>query len=224
VAIPVYLESGSKRVFACALDWPGWCRAGKGEASALEALAAYAPRFGVVAAEARVPFPPGGPDALEPDAFEVAERVAGSKSADFGSLGGPLARDAEPLSAEEAARQAALLSAAWSVFDREVAGAPADLRKGPRGGGRERDAIVRHVVEAEAGAYAPRIGLRLAAPPPGDAPAMRAHRHAILAVLGTAAPAHTGKGWPLRYAARRFTWHVLDHTWEIEDRREPAAG
>jgi hypothetical protein len=224
MAIPVYLESGSKRAFACALDWPGWCRVGKGEASALEALAAYAPRYEVVAAAARVPFPPGDLDALQADAFEVAERVAGSKNADFGTLGGPIARDAEPLTAGEAARQAALLSAAWSVFDQAVAGAPAELRKGPRGGGRDRDAIVRHVVEAEAGGYAARIGLRLVAPPPGDAPALQAHREAILAVLGQAAPAHTGKGWPLRYAARRFTWHVLDHTWEIEDRREPAAG
>jgi hypothetical protein len=25
-------------------------------------------------------------------------------------------------------------------------------------------------------------------------------------------------GWPTTYAIRRFTWHVIDHIWEIEDR------
>jgi len=33
--IPVYIESGAKKVFACAVDFPGWCRSGKDEASAL---------------------------------------------------------------------------------------------------------------------------------------------------------------------------------------------
>jgi hypothetical protein len=28
------------------------------------------------------------------------------------------------------------------------------------------------------------------------------------------------KSWPLRYAARRIGWHVLDHLWEIEDKSE----
>jgi len=40
---PVYLESGSRRTFAGAIDWPGWCRSGRDEASALEALLSYGP-------------------------------------------------------------------------------------------------------------------------------------------------------------------------------------
>ena len=39
---PVYLELGRKRVFACALDWPGWCRSGSSPEAALDALAGYA--------------------------------------------------------------------------------------------------------------------------------------------------------------------------------------
>ena len=38
-----YLEVGKKRVFACALDWPGWCRSGRDERLAIEALTKSAP-------------------------------------------------------------------------------------------------------------------------------------------------------------------------------------
>ena len=40
--VPVAIEATPKRTFAFAVDWPGWCRAGKDEALALEALVAYA--------------------------------------------------------------------------------------------------------------------------------------------------------------------------------------
>lgn len=39
-ATAVYLERGKRWVFACALDWPGWCRRGRSEELALEQLAA----------------------------------------------------------------------------------------------------------------------------------------------------------------------------------------
>src|SRR5260370_16412113 len=41
--VPIYLEVGRKRVFASALDWPGWTRAGKDEKLGIEALLAYLP-------------------------------------------------------------------------------------------------------------------------------------------------------------------------------------
>ena len=53
-AIPVYLEVGEKRVFASAVDWPGWTRSGKDEDAALEKLAAYASRYAAVPKAARV--------------------------------------------------------------------------------------------------------------------------------------------------------------------------
>ena len=45
---------------------------------------------------------------------------------------------------------------------------------------------------------------------------------AITAVLGLASDgaAPLPGGWPVRYAARRIAWHVLDHAWEIEDKSE----
>lgn len=214
MATAVYLESGSRRVFACALEWPGWCRSGKNEGLALAALAAYAPRYAAVATEAGIRFPAGA------DTFQVTERLQGTATTDFGAPDREASHDRQPLSRREANRLAALLAAAWTIFDRVVAGAPAELRKGPRGGGRDRDAIVEHVIGAEA-AYARKQGVRLRPPTPGETTAaVAAMRAAILDALRNAAGTRTvpEKGWPPRYAARREAWHVLDHAWEIEDR------
>src|SRR5256885_1042893 len=93
----VYLELGSKRVFACAVDWPGWCRAGKDEAGALEALARAGPRYAVVAAEAGLSFPPDAGTV-----FEVVERLPGSATTDFGAPGAVAGGDGKPLTPEEA--------------------------------------------------------------------------------------------------------------------------
>lgn len=217
--VAVYLEVGKKRVFACALDWPGWCRSGRDEERALEALAAYADRYAAVAREAGVPFPPAAREA-----FEIVERLPGSAGyTEFGVPGEVASSDAEPLTGEEAGRIAALVVASWAVFDRVAAAAPAELRKGPRGGGRDRDKMIDHVLGAEA-AYARYLGIKRRQPSREDAPGIAGLREDIAAALrvpSDGAPL-TPKGWPPRYAARRIAWHVLDHAWEMEDRSEPA--
>jgi predicted RNase H-like HicB family nuclease len=220
-SIHVYLENGSKRSFACAVDWPGWCRSGKTEEQALDALAAAGERYAVVAEEAGFPLPAAARSG--PAAFEVGERLPGSGGTDFGVPEAKAAGDAAPLSRKDAERLTALISAAWKALDRAAASAPAELRKGPRGGGRDRDAIVAHVLGAEA-AYARKLGLRLQEPDAADGPAVAAFRQAILeAFFAPPDPnAGDGKRWPLRYAARRIAWHALDHAWEIEDRSRPA--
>lgn len=198
----VYLEIGKSKTFACALDWPGWCRAAKAEEAALEALAAYAGRYRPVAEVAGLRFPKSAGDG-----FDVAERLDGDAGTDFGVPSRAAAADATPLTKAQAERLAGLVEAAWTVFGRVAAGAPAELRKGPRGGGRDRDKIVAHVTDAEA-AYFRKVGVREG-------------RDAFVAALRTArAPQAelTTKSWPWRYAARRVAWHALDHAWEIEDR------
>ena len=213
--IDVYLEVGTKRVFACALAWPGWCRSAKTEDAALEALAAYAERYEAVAREAGVAFP-----AVETPSLCVAERLPGSVGyTDFGAPGVIPAGDWNPLTDAEAARQGALLAGAWAVFDRIAAVAPPALRKGPRGGGRDRDQMIDHVLGAEA-TYARKLGVKQRQPVRDDAPAIASLREAILAALGgTPEGAPLGlTGWPPRYAVRRVAWHVLDHAWEMEDR------
>ncbi|HEY8885314.1 MAG TPA: hypothetical protein VIO35_08385 [Chloroflexota bacterium] len=211
---PVYVEVGSKRVFACALDWPGWCRSGKDERQALQALADYAARYAAVPSVAGLDF-----SAETATTFEVRERLPGSATTDFGAPDRVPSSDREPLGPAEADRLAALVAAAWTTLDRVVAGAPAALRKGPRGGGRDRDAVFEHVLAAET-AYARKLGVRQRQPSLGDVAAISALRAGILGAIRQAAEttALGESGWLPRYAARRIAWHVLDHAWEIEDR------
>jgi hypothetical protein len=216
----VYLEVGSKRVFACSLDWPGWCRPGRDEEVALAALASYAPRYASVAAAAGIPF-----DASAGVELDVVEKVAGDTTTNFGAPGQVSRLDAEPLTASEARRHAALVAGAWSVLDAISLAAPPRLRKGPRGGGRDRDPMLEHVLGAET-SYARKLGVRHRQPAIDDTAAIKALRGDLVEVL-QAARAGTPpvpNGWPPRYAARRIAWHVLDHAWEIEDKSEQEDG
>jgi hypothetical protein len=214
--VPVYLEAGTTRVFACSLDWPGWCRRAKTDEEALDALATYAPRYAVVAKRAAVRF------AATTPTFDVVETIPwlGGKAfsyVDFGALGSAAQRDSEPLTAAQAKRLAALVGAAWGVLDDVVAAAPLELRKGPRGGGRDRDAVFAHVIAAET-AYARKLGVRHKEP--HDREGIAAVRAGIVGAITSARAGEPAvdKGWLPRFAARRIAWHVLDHAWEIEDR------
>jgi hypothetical protein len=215
--IAIGLESTPKKAFASALEWPGWSRAGRDEAVALAALAASAGRFAIVVRDAGLEFRP-----VAPGDIVVVERLPGTATTAFGAPDVVFAMDARPTGAADGERLATLVRAAWTLLDRVAAIAPAELRKGPRGGGRDRDAIVAHVVAAES-AYARRIGLRLREPDAGDVGAVAAIRAAIADVLArpTDGGPILGGRWPARYAARRIAWHVLDHAWEIEDRAQP---
>jgi hypothetical protein len=151
-------------------------------------------------------------------AFDVLERAPGNATTDFGAPGVVPKVAGEALKPRQAAQHAALLGAAWTVLDRVVAGAPAELRKGPRGGGRDRDKVAAHVIAAEA-AYARKIDVRHRAPEPADTAAVAALREEVLAALRAASGEPPARwGWPPRYAAIRMAWHVLDHAWEIEDK------
>ena len=197
-ATRVYIETGKKRVFASAADWPGWARSGSDETSALASLASYAARYAPVAKLARVEFPK---DATK---FEVVERSHGDASTDFGVPHAPAKDEEKRMTPQQIERMVALTAAAWKYFDRVAGKAPKTLRKGPRGGGRDTDKIVDHVLGSEP-EYAKRIGLKMK---PGD-------REALLESFKN--PNRTEK-WPVRYAVRRTAWHALDHAWEIEDR------
>ncbi|MGH2465678.1 MAG: hypothetical protein ACRDGI_09490, partial [Candidatus Limnocylindrales bacterium] len=134
-------ELGTTRSFAWVVDWPGWCRSSKDPLLLPAALVAIAPRYALVAAEAGLDLGVD-PQLLGPDDFGIVEQVGGSASTDFGVPGSVAEDDRRPSTAAEAARLARIVEAAWAVFDRVVAGAPAELRKGPRGGGRDRDRMV----------------------------------------------------------------------------------
>lgn len=213
--IAVSVEATPKKAFATAVDWPGWSRSGKTEEQALAALQDYAPRYAVVAEEADVPFDPGD--------YEVVERTEGAAGTDFGVPSSITDLDRRPVDVAEAGRQSRLVKAAWTVLARVAAGAPAELRKGPRGGGRDRDKMVGHVAESDT-YYAREIGVTGKRPDPTDSQAIEATRGEMLHILRRPSDgsALAGRTWTARYGARRIAWHALDHAWEMEDRSEPA--
>ena len=212
----VYLEVGAKRVFAGAVDWPGWCRSGPDEPSALQALLDYGPRYAAVVRSARLGF--ASPTRLAD--LPVVERVAGNATTDFGAPGVIPSVDRASASAADHARFEKLFRAGWRALDaaRKRATGKA-LSKGPRGGGRELDAIIRHVVDSDRG-YLGGFGWK--APSAGAEAEVRA---AIIAALGASARGEIaargprgGVRWPVRYFVRRSLWHTIAHAWEIERR------
>ena len=216
--IPVAVEEAPKRTFATAIDWPGWSRSGKTVAGALEAVAAYAGRYAVVAAAAGERFPAAD---IEVEVFETS---GGGGGTEFGVPSLVTAADRRPTTAAEADRLARIVDAAWAYLDGVAARAPEELRKGPRGGGRNTSKVVAHALEADH-AYAREMGLKLPAPSPGDRASIRALRDAILEVLRQPSDGTpiAERRWTARYAAHRIAWHSLDHAWEIEDKSTPEA-
>ena len=190
----VYLEQGRTWTFACAVDWPGWARRGKGDEAALEELSAYAGRYAAAM--------PG----FQAGELHVVGTVPGNATTDFGA---PDARGPWDEAPADVAVLAERMEHCWAAFDRTVAEASAELRKGPKGGGRDRDGVVAHVREAER-AYGSKLGVRVPPRTPWEE-----QRAAMSAAVLAGAP---GAAWPVSYGVRRIAWHVLDHAWEIEDK------
>ncbi len=220
--IDVYLEIGKKRTFAGALDWPGWCRSGRDEPSALHALLGAGPRYARVLQSSGLGFQAPA----DASAFVVVERLAGTTTTDFGAPDVAPSQDTQPVDAAALQRFRTLLQACWQAFDAAVQVASGqELRTGPRGGGRDLDGIARHVLGADQG-YLARLAWKWQSKEGDDLNAeLSRTREAILNVLAAAArgevPARGPRGgaiWAPRYFVRRVAWHVLDHAWEIEDR------
>ncbi|MFN8455862.1 MAG: hypothetical protein U0401_14550 [Anaerolineae bacterium] len=220
--IEVYLEVGQKRTFAGALEWPGWCRAGRDEVAALQALVEMGPPYARILHPAGIEFQP--PAAVSD--FVVVERLEGNATTDFGAPNVAPRADTRPIDEAELQCLQALLQAYWQAFAETVQAADGkDLRLGPRGGGRDLAGIVQHVVGAQGG-YLSRLAWKFK-PDETENPieAVPPTRQAVLEALAAAVhdglPAHGPRGgaiWLPRYFVRRSAWHILDHLWEIEDR------
>ena len=220
--IEVYVERGAKRAFAGGIDWPGWARAGRDEASALDALVAYAPRYREVVGGSRPAFRPPASVAH----LAVVQRLRGDATTDFGAPSIAPDADDRPVDRRDLARFLRILDRSWAALDRAAdAAAGSTLRKGPRGGGRDLEAIVDQVVSAEASyvrriaGSPPRVGERDARDAVDEERA--AVRRALTRAVAEGLPERGPRGgamWTARYFVRRAAWHVLDHAWEIEDR------
>ena len=221
-SIKVSVEFGKKRIFAGALDWPGWCRSARDEKTALQALIDYGPRYAKVLHSKDIEFQVP----TDPSEFIVTERHAGNSTTDFGAPAIIPNADRDPIDQMEFERLHTILLASWGAFDNALQqAAGGELRKGPRGGGRDLEKIIDHVLDADRG-YLIRLAWkhkREHANNPVEE--LNRTRQAILDALEVAVngdlPDRGSRGgiiWPPRYYVRRVAWHVLDHTWEIEDR------
>jgi hypothetical protein len=212
----VILEIGKKRkVVAGAMDWPGLDRWGTSEDDALAKLSTYLPRYAGVAERAGM----ASAFAQSLD-LEVVERVPGSSSTDFWGIAHvPSQIEREVLSEADLDRRLDLLRACWAHFDDIGARVSAELRPQPRGGGRSRDTIIRHVYINEPEQFSRKVGVRtapdLVVNPDGLATHRQGYLEAIRAYNAEGKPART---WPIQFLVRRTAHHVMDHAWELEDR------
>ena len=212
----VMVEMGpkGKKVVALAPDWPGLARGAKTEEAAVERLLAYVPRYAPVARLAGLAetFP------TNPVA-DVIERYPGTGSTDFWGISFAFSSfDQQVIPAGALTRELSLLQACWAFFDDVRARVSAEMQRGPRGGGRDRDHIVRHTLAAELD-WAKKVGLRTPFDTLQNADGLREHRNAFCDAIQTYhAQGKKARTWPLRYLIRHSAFHTLDHAWEMEDK------
>jgi hypothetical protein len=206
-----------KRSVAFSLDWPGWSRGAKTAALALETLEAYRARYRPVASLAGMDreFDSAGP-------LEVVEDKVGTGSTDFWGMSfTPSATEQGPMGEAELERAITLLRACWAFFDGVASRVSPEMRKGPRGGGRDRDRIIRHTIRTESEEFAKQLGLRI---PEGGAltpDGLRRHRETYLDAMrayNAGEMKRRMRSWTLPYLLRHSADHMLDHAWEMEDK------
>ena len=216
----VTLEFGpkGKKVVAVAPDWPGLSRGANTEAAALERLLDYRPRYARVAQLAGMNEAYAASSAAS-SSVEVIERYPGTGSTDFWGISyGFSSHDRQQVSVEGLERELSLMRGCWTFFDEVRSRVSAELQKGPRGGGRDRDQIVRHTMAAERD-WAKGLGLIYPQDTPLSDEALAAHRNAYCEAIRTFHSENRPSGkWPLRYLIRHTAYHTLDHAWEMEDK------
>jgi hypothetical protein len=203
-------------VVAVAPDWPGLERGARTREQAIEKLRSYIPRYSKVAKLSRL-----GAEFEKAKNVKVVEEYPGTPSTDFWGISFAFSSiDKRGMSDEELEHDLALMQACWAYFDDVRKRVSAEMRKGPRGGGRDRDLIVRHIFASEQ-EWARMLGLARRDSTMLTDRKFKAHREAY---LGAIRDYHTqgklaGKvaKWPLRFLIRHTAFHTMDHAWEMED-------
>ena len=206
-----------KRAVAFALDWPGWSRGAKTPEAAVETLETYRERYRPIAGLAgrASDFDAAGP-------LEIVEDKVGTPSTDFWAISfAPSSTEQDPMSEAELERGITVLRAAWAFFDSVAARVSPEMLKGPRGGGRERDEIIRHVTRVESLDFAKQVGLQMEDGPTMAGEALRQYREDY--VVGMRAynageVKRRMRSWTLPFLIRHSAFHTLDHAWEMEDK------
>ena len=207
---------------AFALDWPGWSRGAKTPEAALELLESYRERYRPIAVAAGL-----AEDFDGAGRVKVVEDEVGTPSTDFWGISfAPSGLEQEPMDGTELDRRIELLRACWGHFDAVAARVSAEMRKGPRGGGRERDEIIRHTLRVESEDFAKRLGLRLAEGGAFTPKGLQDYRDTYVAAMRAynAGEGQRMRSWNLPFLIRHSAFHTMDHAWEMEDKdlTEPA--
>jgi hypothetical protein len=204
--VAVEVGPKNKRIVAFAPDWPGLERGAKTEDAAIERLKSYLPRYAKVARVARL-----GSQFAMVKGIDIVERYEGTGSTDFWGISFGLSEvDSRAISSSELKRELSLMRACWSIFDGVRANVSAEMKKGPRGGGRDRDRIVLHTLSVEQD-WATKLGVR------------NANGLVVTDTVGLReirkfrADDNMARTWPLRFLVRHTAYHTLDHAWEMED-------
>ncbi len=218
-SIQATIEIGpkGKKVVAVAPDWPGLARGAKTEEAAIERLLTYVPRYVPVAKLA-------GMEAAFPTTTtaDVIEHYPGTGSTDFWGISFAFSSiDKQAMSDDALERELTLMRACWAFFDDVRSRVSAEMQRGPRGGGRDRDRIVRHTFAAEQD-WAKGVGVVTSDDMMLTGEGLRTHRdaycHAIQDYHSQGKSAGKVAKWPLRYLIRHTAFHTLDHAWEMEDK------
>jgi hypothetical protein len=214
------IEHGTKhkRSVAFSLDWPGWSRGAKNAEVALETLESYRDRYRPIAELAGL-----GAEFDAAGSLEVVEDRVGTGSTDFWGISfSPSSTEREePMSEGELERKIAILRACWAFFDGVAARVSAEMRTGPRGGGRDRNRIIRHTIRTESEDFAKQVGLRIPEEAALSPEGLRRHRESYVAAMRAYNAGEVAKrmrSWTLPFLIRHSAFHTLDHAWEMEDK------
>lgn len=212
----------AKKAVAFAVDWPGLSRGAKTPELALDLLQSYRGRYRPVAVAARMAdqFDAAGP-------LDVVEDGVGPGSTDFWGISfSPSGVEPEPMDDVELERKIALLSACWGFFDTVAARVSPEMRRGPRGGGRDRDQIIGHTIRTESQDFAKRLGLQTPESDVLTPEGLRKYREAYVATMRTynAGEGRRMRSWNLPFLLRHTAFHAMDHAWEMEDKDLTSSG
>ncbi len=214
--IRVTLEIGpkGKKVVAVAPDWPGLERGATTGEAAIERFLSYIPRYATVTKMA-------GMEAAFATitGVDVVEQYPGTGSTDFWGISFAFSDiDQQTMSGEALERELTLMRACWKFFDVVRSRVSVEMRRGPRGGGRDRDHIVRHTFAAELD-WTKKLGVHTPLEAMLTDEGLNVHRDAYCnAIRALHSQGKMARTWPLHYLIRHTAFHTLDHAWEMEDK------
>jgi hypothetical protein len=212
-----------KKSVAFGLDWPGWSRGAKTADLALETLESYRERYRPIAELAGMAreFAAAGP-------LEIVEDMVGTGMTDFWGISfSPSATEHDPMSEADLDRGITVLRACWAFFDGVAARVSPEMRKGPRGGGRDRDQIIGHTIRNESEEFAKQVGLRIPERAAMTPDGLRQYRDSYIAAMRACNAGEVERrkrAWTLAFLIRHSAYHTLDHAWEMEDKDLSADG